>query len=118
MPESYTDTQIHNAAFAQAQQLMATRDQLTSDDLRAGFQFEGKRVPFINPQRGIFKPQRMQHLLSIRTVYPKAGGKIWYDDQRDVHEQIRLSGAIAAASREISCSNLQIRKLRVQGHNL
>jgi putative restriction endonuclease len=88
MPESNTDTQLRNAAFAHVQQLMATRDQLTSDDLRGGFQFEGERVPLINPQRGIFKPQRMQYLLSIRTVYPKAGGKIWYDDQRQVHEQI------------------------------
>lgn len=27
-----------------------------SDDLKAGFIFEGLRVPLINPQRGIFKP--------------------------------------------------------------
>jgi putative restriction endonuclease len=88
MPESYTDTQIRNAAFTHVQQLMATRDQLTSDDLYGGFPFEGERVPLINQRRGIFKPQRMQYLLSIRTVYPKAGGKIWYDDQRQVHDQI------------------------------
>jgi putative restriction endonuclease len=42
----------------------------------------------INPQRGIFKPQQMRYLLSIRTVFPKPGGKVWYDDQRDVHRQI------------------------------
>jgi hypothetical protein len=82
VPENYADTTLRNAAFAQVQELMATHDQLTSDDLRTGFQFEGELVPLINPQRGIFNPQRMQYLLSIRTVYPKAGGKIWYDDQR------------------------------------
>ena len=29
----------------------------------------------------------MRYLLSIRTVYPKSGAKIWYDDQREVHKQ-------------------------------
>jgi len=61
---------------------------LTSDDLRAGFQFKGRRIPLINPQRGIFKPTAMQYLLSIRTVYPRTGGRVWYDDQRRVHDQI------------------------------
>jgi putative restriction endonuclease len=26
--------------------------------------------------------------LSIKTVFPKPGGKVWYDDQREVHRQI------------------------------
>jgi putative restriction endonuclease len=30
----------------------------------------------------------MRFLLSIKTVFPKPGGKVWYDDQRDVHHQI------------------------------
>lgn len=30
----------------------------------------------------------MQFLLSIRTVFPKPGAKVWYDDQRQVHQQI------------------------------
>ena len=30
----------------------------------------------------------MRFLLSIKTVFPKAGGKVWYDDQREVHRQI------------------------------
>lgn len=30
----------------------------------------------------------MRFLLSIRTVYPKAGSRIWYDDQRQLHRQI------------------------------
>jgi len=33
----------------------------------------------------------MRHLLSIRTVFPKPGAKIWYDDQRQVHRQIYQS---------------------------
>jgi putative restriction endonuclease len=50
--------------------------------------FQGERIALINPQRGIFKPQQMHFLLSIETVFPKPGGKIWYDDQREVHKQI------------------------------
>jgi putative restriction endonuclease len=30
----------------------------------------------------------MRFLLSIKTVFPKPGGKVWYDDQRRVHRQI------------------------------
>jgi putative restriction endonuclease len=52
------------------------------------FTFAGERIPLVNPQRGIFKPQQMQFLLSIKTVFPKPGGKVWYDDQREVHKQI------------------------------
>jgi putative restriction endonuclease len=61
---------------------------LSSDDLAAGFQFQGERIPLINPQRGIFKPRQMAGLLSIRTVFPRQGGRVWYDDQREAHRQI------------------------------
>jgi putative restriction endonuclease len=64
------------------------RGHLTSEDLGRGFQFEGVRVPLVNPQRGIFKPRGMKHLLSIRTVVPRAGARVWYDDQREAHKQI------------------------------
>jgi putative restriction endonuclease len=30
----------------------------------------------------------MRFLLSIRTVFPVSGRKVWYDDQRQVHQQI------------------------------
>src|ERR1700726_1907257 len=30
----------------------------------------------------------MRFLLSIKTVFPKPGGKVWHDDQREVHRQI------------------------------
>ena len=75
-------------AFEHVRRLSEIRDYLTANDLKAGFLFDGARVPLINPGRGIFKPQRMRYLLSIRTVFPKRGGKVWYDDQRLVHRQI------------------------------
>jgi putative restriction endonuclease len=61
---------------------------ITAEELRAGFFVDGQRIPLINPQRGIFKPGSMKHLLSVRTVYPRTGARIWYDDQRTVHTQI------------------------------
>lgn len=82
------DAEIRSAAFAHVRRLQALNDHINSDHLRAGFPFQGVRLPLINPQRGIFKPRQMRHLLSIRTVYPRSGAKVWYDDQRRVHGQI------------------------------
>lgn len=82
------DAAIRQAAFAAVQRLREVHGDLTSADLKAGFEYAGERIPLVNPQRGIFKPQRMQFLLSIRTVFPRTGAKVWYDDQRKVHQQI------------------------------
>ena len=82
------DQALRNAAFHEVKRLADVNDELTSRDLRAGFQFDGGRIPLINPQRGIFKPTQMRFLLSIRTVVPRPGAKVWYDDQVRVHDQI------------------------------
>ncbi|HRQ64514.1 MAG TPA: hypothetical protein PKZ76_06605 [Xanthomonadaceae bacterium] len=67
------DQGMRLAAFSHVRRLNIARDPLTSADLRAGFMFEGSRYPLINPQRGIFKPQKMRYLLSTRTVFPRPG---------------------------------------------
>ncbi|MGY4432453.1 putative restriction endonuclease [Bradyrhizobium sp. F1.13.1] len=85
---SLDDALVREAAFEQVRRLIETHDQLTAAELKPGFVFGGQRIPLVNPQRGIFKPQQMRFLLSIKTVFPRAGGKIWYDDQREVHRQI------------------------------
>jgi len=77
------DTLLRLAAFEHVRKLGHIRDHLTAADLRPGFVFSGERIPLINPQRGIFKPRQMRFLLSIKTVFPKPGGKVWYDDQRE-----------------------------------
>src|SRR5688572_26941960 len=82
------DQLLRLAAFREVRRLADLNGDLTSRDLRAGFQFAGERIPLINPQRGIFKPTQMRYLLSIRTVYPRPGARVWYDDQRHVHRQI------------------------------
>jgi putative restriction endonuclease len=61
---------------------------LDSADLLGGFEFGGDRIPLINPRRGIFRPQQMAHLSSIKTVFPWRGARVWYDDQREAHRQI------------------------------
>jgi putative restriction endonuclease len=82
------DTLMRIAAFEHVRRLGEIHDHLTATELKPGFVFQGERIPLINPQRGIFKPQQMRFLLSIKTVFPKPGGKVWYDDQREVHQQI------------------------------
>ena len=82
------DQVLRLAAFREVRRLADLNGDLTSRDLRAGFRFDGERIAVINPQRGIFKPTQMQFLLSIRTVYPRPGARVWYDDQREVHRQI------------------------------
>lgn len=82
------DAALRSAAFEHVRRLSEIYDQLTTTELSPGFEFRGERIPLINPQRGIFKPRQMRYLLSIKTVYPRPGGRVWYDDQRQVHRQI------------------------------
>lgn len=82
------DSLIRVAALQHVRRLIETHDHLTAAEFKAGFVSEGRRIPLVNPQRGIFKPKGMRHLLSIRTVFPRPGARVWYDDQREVHKQI------------------------------
>ena len=82
------DTALRLAAWDHVRHLRLSREHLTAAELRPGFVFQDMRVPLINPQRGIFKPKETKFLLSIRTVFPRPGGRVWYDDQRQVHRQI------------------------------
>ncbi len=88
MDNADRDTPMRMAAFEHVRRLGEVYDHLTLTELKPGFVFDGDRIPLINPRRGIFKPQQMLFLLSIKTVFPKPGGKVWDDDQREVHRQI------------------------------
>ena len=91
MAESIPEALIRMAAFEHVRRLRDAHGELNSTQLAAGFEFRGERIPLVNPQRGIFKPRQMIGLLSIRTVIPGKGRKIWYDDQTDAHKQIFAS---------------------------
>jgi putative restriction endonuclease len=77
------DAQLRQAAFSHVNRLSMLRGGvLDSGDLAGGFEFGSERIPLINPQRGIFKPRQTSHLLSIKTVFPRRGARVSYDDQR------------------------------------
>ena len=76
--EDTDDALMRRAAFDHVRALQERHDALTSEHLKAGFPWQGQRIPLVNPQRGIFKPRSMRHLLSIRTVYPRKHAKVWY----------------------------------------
>lgn len=82
------DALIRLAAFQKLTRMRSEIGLLTAEDLQAGFEFEGTRVPFANTRRGIWKPRQMKYLLSIKTVCPKAGGRVWYEDQYKAREQV------------------------------
>ena len=83
-----TDTLMRLAAFEHVRKLSELHNHLTSKELKPGFTFDGERTPLVNLRRGIFKPRQMRYLLSIKTVFPRPGARVWYDDQREVHRQI------------------------------
>jgi putative restriction endonuclease len=87
-PTEDLDVAIRAAAFAHVRRLNQVYGELSSAELKPGFEFRGERIPLANPQRGIFKPRQMRYLLSIRTVVPRPGGRLWYDDQTEAHRQI------------------------------
>jgi putative restriction endonuclease len=91
MVDSVLDAAIRRAAFDHLRALSAGRDYVTSEELSRGFEFSGERIPLVNPRRGIFKPRQMKYLLSIRTVYPKPGNRVWYDDQRMANQALYQS---------------------------
>lgn len=82
------DAVLRQAAFEHVLRLAKILGHLTARELNPGFSVLGERIPLVNPQRGIFKPQQLRFLLSIRTVFPRSAGRIWHDDQRGVHRQI------------------------------
>lgn len=82
------DATVRAAAFEHLRHLNQLHDHLTAATLANGFVFNGERVSLLTRARGIFKPKQMSSLLSIRTAIPRPGRKVWYDDQRQVHDQI------------------------------
>ena len=58
------DREIRTAAFIHVRRMLELRAPLTSEDLARGFLFRGERIPLVNPQRGIFKPQQMKYVPS------------------------------------------------------
>ena len=93
MPGDEQDDLIRLAAFQQVRTLNETHTHLTANELSPGFTFQGGRIPLVNPQRGIFKPRQMRFLLSIRTVFPRPGGRGLIKMGRRAQQARRESGS-------------------------
>src|SRR5574341_1120398 len=65
------DDSLRAAAFEHIRTLKLAYGTIPAAKLAEGFEFQGDRVPLVNPRRGIFRPRAMRHLLSIKTVFPK-----------------------------------------------
>ncbi|MCC8939087.1 HNH endonuclease [Bradyrhizobium sp. Arg68] len=84
------DALIRAAAFAALDQLMMGRSVLPWGDIEAGFMAPGYdyRLRFGSRAKGIFKPKEMSGVLSLRTVMPRHGRRVWYRDQDESREAL------------------------------
>jgi putative restriction endonuclease len=85
------DQQDHawrSAAFQHVGLLLAGTTVLSREAMNTPFFLGGERATLVDPQRGIHKPRVMRHLLSVTTVMPAKGRRIWYADQTSVHREI------------------------------
>src|SRR5579872_1006054 len=64
--------------------------------IKEGFIARGARFLLASAAEGIFRPVGMSRLLSVKTVVPKAKGRIWYHDQASP-ELITISDTISYA---------------------
>jgi len=81
MDRASNEHQIRAAAFEFLDQLALRHGEaLPSTELRAGFTFEGQRVPLMGPQ-GIFKPAVLECPLSITTAPVVRGKPRPYEDE-------------------------------------
>jgi putative restriction endonuclease len=83
------DAALRLEIFKYLRQLGGEGGLVTAAQIGAGYtRANGEHVALITRPRGIFKPRQMSSLLSIKTVVPRPGRGVWYDDQRDAHQQI------------------------------
>ena len=77
------DATIRMAAFAALDRMLAGRGVLPWAEIDKGFAVPGfqESIRFASKAPGIFKPRQMKSVLSIKTVMPRPGRKVWYADQ-------------------------------------
>lgn len=78
------DWQLRLAAFAELRRLADRRGAVTSDELNAGFEFEGERIRLWDSRRGIWRPRQLGKdgaALTVVTAPPRPGKTPPYDDQ-------------------------------------
>ena len=86
MAEPELDREIRDRAFEHVLVLARIHQAIPWSEIERGFEFNGEKVHFATKARGIFKPRQMRTLLSIKTVTPRPGRRVWYDDQHQVQQ--------------------------------
>lgn len=77
------DAAIRIAAFRRLRQLTAIHGgPIPWSTLKDGFTAGGRPCLFASAAEGIFKPREMSGILSLKTVVPRADGRVWYHDQQ------------------------------------
>jgi putative restriction endonuclease len=84
------DAQIRMMAFNSLDRLLAGRGVLPWSEIERGFDVAGFPEPirFAGRATGIFKPKEMTGVLSVKTVMPRQGRKVWYKDQIEGRDAI------------------------------
>ena len=82
------DRQIRWAAIHWVRELHKRYGTLEWSQISDGFPFHGETIRLATKARGIFKPKQMETLLSIRTGIPRAGRRVWYEDQRIIQQAV------------------------------
>jgi putative restriction endonuclease len=84
------DATIRTAAFSALDRLLSGRGVLPWAEIEKGFAVPGfpEPVRFAGRASGIFKPKEMNGVLSIRTVMPRPGRKVWYKDQNESRDAL------------------------------
>jgi len=78
-----------------------------------GFACGSERVRFASAAQGIFKPAPMRGVLSVKTVVPKPGGRVWYHDQLESDAKLKTAtDALAYAFKGTDPDDPQNRLLR------
>lgn len=108
------DASLRLAAFERLRLLVGLHGSaLPWSAIQDGFVSGGERVLFASAAQGIFKPVRMSGVLSVKTVVPKPGGRIWYHDQRESDAKLRAAtDALAYAFKGSDPDDPQNRLLR------
>lgn len=86
------DAAFRAAAFSQLLALAPDGGPIPWSSLAQGFVHNGRTHHFASQALGIFAPKAMGRLLSIKSVVPKPGRDIWYDDQKEIHREILGNG--------------------------
>jgi putative restriction endonuclease len=83
-----SDAEYRQAAFDHLSGLLDSQGTIDRASMSTPFFCDGKRLTLVDPQRGIHRPNVMRYLLSITTVMPAKGRRVWYADQTEVHRDV------------------------------